>query len=107
MIRIHPQRVKGRDEAATGLLTFETSRTLSAVCHEYVTFTGRSFMSQLFDSIRSPYRSLDPTSALEKPTSILLGVSQSAATALGDVRISTVFDLASSAVFANAVDICL
>ena len=64
-------------------------------------------MSQSFDSIRSPFRNLDPTSALEQPTSILLGISQSAANALGDVGISTVFDLATSEVFANAVDICL
>jgi hypothetical protein len=64
-------------------------------------------MSEPFTSIRSPYRSLDPESALEQPTSILLGVSQSAANALDDVDISTVFDLASSTLFANAVDICL
>ena len=64
-------------------------------------------MSELFESLRSTYRSLDPASALEKPTSILLGISQSAANALSDVGISTVFDLASSALFMNAVDICL
>ena len=64
-------------------------------------------MSQPFDSIRAPYRSLDPSSVLEKPTSILLGISQSAANALSAVGVSTVFDLASSVVFANAVDICL
>jgi hypothetical protein len=64
-------------------------------------------MSEPFASIRSSYRSLDSSSALEKPTSILLGISQSAADALEDVGISIVFDLASSEVFANAVDICL
>jgi len=64
-------------------------------------------MSQPFDSIRSPYRTLDASSVLEKPTSVLLGVSQPAAKALSDVGVSTVFDLATSAVFANAIDICL
>ncbi len=64
-------------------------------------------MLQPFDSIRSLYRNLEPSSALDKPTSILLGISQPAANALNDVDIFTVFDLASSAIFANAVDICL
>ena len=64
-------------------------------------------MSEPFTSIRAPYRSLDPKSVLEKSPSILLGISQSAADALDKVGISSVFDLASSMVFANAVDICL
>ncbi len=41
--------------------------------------------------IHSPHQSLDPMSALEKPPSILLGVSKSAANALDDVGISTVY----------------
>ncbi|MCI0562803.1 MAG: hypothetical protein MN733_30340, partial [Nitrososphaera sp.] len=64
-------------------------------------------MSHPFDSIRSPYKSLDSSSALSETPTILLGVSKSAATALDNVGISTVFDLATSVVFANAVDICL
>lgn len=64
-------------------------------------------MTEPFDSIRSSARNLDHTSILEKDTSILLGVSQNAAKALKDVGLSTIFDLASSALFADAVDICL
>lgn len=64
-------------------------------------------MTDSFTSIRSSYRGLDAISSVEKPTSILLGVSQPAANALSDVGICTVFDLASSEVFSNAVDICL
>jgi hypothetical protein len=65
------------------------------------------FDVSFFDSVRWPDRGLDSSSVLEQPTSILLGVSQAAAKALDDVGIATVFDLASSIVFANAVDICL
>jgi hypothetical protein len=63
-------------------------------------------MSESFPSIRSQYHNLDAGSALEKPCSILLGISEAAASALSNVGIVTVFDLASSGLFANAVAIC-
>lgn len=64
-------------------------------------------MLELTDSIRSAQRTLAPSSVLKESTSVLLGVSQAAADALNQVGITSIFDLASSTLFSNAVDICL
>ena len=64
-------------------------------------------MSVPFDAIGSSAQTLDRTSILDQETSILLNVTQDAANALKDVGLSTIFDLASSSLFADAVDICL
>jgi hypothetical protein len=64
-------------------------------------------MSSTIDLVRAPHRGLDPAAILQRPVSILLGVSQAAHDLLGQVGISTVLDLASSVLFANAREICL
>ena len=53
--------------------------------------------------VRSGHASLDLQELLTKPPSVLLGVSDAAATALTAVGIKSVFDLGSSWLFANAV----
>jgi hypothetical protein len=59
------------------------------------------------DSVREPSGTRDPAALLQQPTSVLLGVSETAAEALKHVGITTVFDLGSSELFANARDISL
>jgi hypothetical protein len=72
-----------------------------------INLIGEGLMPELLESISSSARNLDHTSILEEDTSVLLGVSQAAAQALDDIGLSTVFDFASSALFSDAVDICL
>ena len=52
--------------------------------------------------VRSDARDLEPGKLAQGPVTVLLGVSQAAATALADVSVVTVFDLATSTLFANA-----
>jgi hypothetical protein len=59
------------------------------------------------DSVRAPDGTRDPVVVLQEATSVLLGVSSAAAEALKHVGIKTVFDLASSELFARARDISL
>lgn len=64
-------------------------------------------MANHFKSVRSFFRNLGPVSLLEQTPYVLLGVTEHTAKALNEVGISTVFDLATSEIFSNAVDICL
>src|SRR5262249_40137591 len=58
-------------------------------------------------SLRASERTSAPAALLQEPTSVLLGVSNAAADALKRVGINTVFDLASSELFARARNITL
>lgn len=53
--------------------------------------------------VRSGYAYLEPRAILQSPLSVLLGVSEMASQALLTLNISTVFDLATSQVFNNAL----
>jgi hypothetical protein len=57
-------------------------------------------------AIRSEYRGLEPRIVLDKPVSVLLSVGPDAISALTKIGIMTVFDLAMSTLFSNAVEIC-
>jgi hypothetical protein len=59
------------------------------------------------DSVRTSNGARDPQALLQQPTSVLLGVSDAAATALRDIDIVTVFDLATSELFSHARNISL
>jgi hypothetical protein len=52
--------------------------------------------------LHTEFRALDPSLAVTKPVTIILGVGEKAATELKKLDIETVFDLASSTLFANA-----
>lgn len=54
------------------------------------------------ERLRTEYEGLDAREALQSSPAILLGVTQSAAAALKQVEIESVFDLATSRLFANA-----
>jgi hypothetical protein len=58
--------------------------------------------SMLAESVRSTSASLSPRELLEQPVTELLGVGPEAATALQSIDIQTIFDLGSSATFAQA-----
>src|SRR4051794_12118790 len=54
------------------------------------------------ENLRTEYVKLDPREALQASPTILLGISTKAAAALKLVEIESVFDLATSRLFANA-----
>lgn len=64
-------------------------------------------MDWLLDPVRISNGSRDPQTLLGQPTSVLLGVTEHAASVLAEVEIATVFDLATSELFSHARNISL